>query len=205
MPFDTAGLQTLVAELRSKNVLFEPGLSDAEVSRVENTYDFNFPPDLRALLQFAVPISENFPNWRTGWISTPNWEWRGPKPTTSGHRLISIAEQLDLPAHGICFDIEHGDFWMDSWGARPEKLEAAFAIARKQIARAPKLIPIYAHRFLPCEPCESGNPIFSVHQSDIIYYGFNLASYFTNEFKMTAHELATNQPREIAFWSQLAG
>lgn len=202
---DTAYLQSLVDELHSRNVIFDRGLSDAEVSRIESTYEFRFPPDLLALLEFALPISEGFPNWRRGWIPIPITEWRDQTSTTRGHNLAPIHEQLDWPARGICFDIEHNDFWMDEWGAKPKNLDAAFALARKEIALAPKLIPVYSHRFLPSEPCDSGNPVFSVFQTDIIYYGFDLASYFANEFKTTRAELAATQPREITFWSKFAG
>lgn len=45
----------------------------------------------------------------------------------------------------------------------------------------PRLIPIYAHRFTPAAPSPSESPVFSVWQTDIIYYGANLLEYLTNE------------------------
>jgi hypothetical protein len=44
-------------------------------------------------------------------------------------------------------------------------------------AEAPKLIPLLGHRYLPADPCEAGNPVFSVYQSDVIYYGANLQDW----------------------------
>jgi hypothetical protein len=43
---------------------FDEGLSDAEVRRAEENYGVRFPPDLRALLQTALPLSFPFPIWR---------------------------------------------------------------------------------------------------------------------------------------------
>ncbi len=62
MPTDMEYLQTVVGELQSKGVTSEEGLSDDEVHQVERNYELKFPPDLRAFLQFAIPVSESFPN-----------------------------------------------------------------------------------------------------------------------------------------------
>src|SRR5207302_6554224 len=117
-----------------------------------------FPPDLRSFVQHALPVSGS-------WV-----DWRGCLEAT-------VRERLEWPADGICFDVEHAGFWLDDWGPRPERLEDAFAVVREQVARAPRLIPICSHRYLPDEPLMAGNPVFSVHQTDIIHYGFDLASY----------------------------
>lgn len=205
---DKAYLQLLINELQAKGVVFEQGLSDDEILQVERTYEFKFPPDLRALLQFALPISKGFPNWRRGWAANQIVDWgnvRNGRPAVTGHELVPIREQLEWIVKGICFDIERNDFWMSEWGPKPEDIQSAVAVARKQLTQVPKLIPVYSHRFLPSEPCISGNPIFSVYQTDIIYYGFDLASYFANEFKVTSPEWAATEARQIGFWSALVG
>jgi hypothetical protein len=56
----------LIELLDSANVVFLDGLTDAEVARVEKTYDFRFPLDLRDFLQTALPTGFAFPNWRSG-------------------------------------------------------------------------------------------------------------------------------------------
>lgn len=50
------------------------------------------------------------------------------------------------------------------------------------VAAAPRLLPIYSHRYLLAEPCRAGNPVFSVYQSDIIVYGTDLRTYLLHEF-----------------------
>ena len=59
---------------------------------------------------------------------------------------------------------------------------------KKEYKTKPKLIPIYSSRYIPESPKETGNPVFSVYQTDIIYYGFDLLSYFENEFKIKLPE-----------------
>jgi hypothetical protein len=175
----------LVDLLRQRGVVLEDGLTDAEVSKVESTFAFRFPPDLRDLLQNALPTSPKFPNWRS-------------------ESEESLRGRLDWPADGICFDIEHNGSWWEEWGPEPDDLSAAFEIARQHIAEAPTLIPIFSHRYIPDEPYAAGNPVFSVYQTDIIYYGVDLANYFANEFSSPReYELPNlDSVRRIRFWSR---
>jgi hypothetical protein len=74
----------------------------------------------------------------------------------------------------LAFDIENNGFWNQEWGEKPSGLEVALATAKRCFAAAPKLIPLYSHRYLPAEPVSAGNPVLSVYQADIIYYGRDL-------------------------------
>jgi len=66
------------------------------------------------------------------------------------------------------------------------------------------LIPIYSHRYIPSRHCEINNPIFSVHQTDIIYYGENLEEYFKVEFKDKEHkDIDFDSIKHIDFWTDL--
>lgn len=176
------------------DVEFEDGLTESEVEACESRYGFIFPPDLRALLQSALPVGI-----QGGQDSFPNWRQRND---------VQILDRLDWPFEGLAFDIEHNDFWWPTWGLRPERLEEAIEIARGQVSAAPRLIPICSHRYLPESPCEAGNPVFSVHQTDVIYYGCDLWDYIRNEFG--PHELHwqhsaadENGPRIIEFWTDM--
>src|SRR6266852_8356929 len=144
---DPAYLELVTATLRDSGVSLDRGLSDREISDTENLYGFVFPPDLRDLLEFALPVGEQFPNWRNG----PEQKLR---------------ERLAWPADGICFDVEHNAFWLPSWGPRPETLDAAVAVTRTALAAVPVLIPVYSHRYIPAEPMVAGNPVYSVYQTD---------------------------------------
>ncbi len=76
----------------------------------------------------------------------------------------------------MAFDIENNGFWLEAWGPKPEVLSDQLRIAKEHYDQAPKLIPIFSHRYIPATPSEIGNPIFSVYQTDIIYYGYDLLS-----------------------------
>jgi hypothetical protein len=187
-----ASMEKLVAALRNHGIEFESGLSPGEFATIESIYGFSFPPDLREFLELGLPISDDFPNWRTG--------RRAPTGKTD-----EIAGLLDWPARGMCFDIENSGFWLRDWGPRPDNLEDSLRIARAAVEKAPRLIPVFSHRFLPAEPGSAGNPVLSVYQTDIIYYGDDLVSYFANEFKL---DLSTGKngneiPRRIRFWNDI--
>jgi hypothetical protein len=173
--------------LASSGVRFEPGLTDAEFLRIERQYRFQFPPDLREFLSIGLPVSSPWLDWRS-------------------EDDASIRERLALPLDGICFDISQNSFWLDEWGTKPSDMAAAFEVARRAVADAPILIPICSHRYVPAVPCEAGNPIFSVHQTDIIHYGADLMEYLQNEFSYyfgRTEFSITRIPRRIAFWSRL--
>lgn len=106
---------------------------------------------------------------------------------------------------GIEFDVEQG-LWLRRWGRRPHDLTKATALVRAEFATWPKLLPIYSHRFLASEPCRAGNPVFSIVQTDIIYYGSNLGNYLLNEFipGSAGESLNYEQVQRVDIWSDFA-
>jgi hypothetical protein len=181
-------LQQCKSLLKRANIVLAPGMSSEEIVAVESRFGMRFPPDYRALLMDVLPISGNFVDWRRG-------------------DPIAIQRQFAWPYEGICFDIEYNAFWLPEWGPRPINLTDAFAIATHAVQQAPVLIPIFGHRFIPATPSESDNPIFSVYQTDIIYYGRNLLEYLENELSLAAFGKQRYQISEpvkvIPFWSHL--
>jgi hypothetical protein len=165
-------------------VLFHSGLSNSEVEDTEHRFDFRFPADLRSFLQHAMPVSRGFPNWRDG-------------------SKADLEDVLDWPIEGILFDVEHNNFWLSSWGARPLEREQAISLAGAHLRTAPRLIPIYSHRYIPSEPLSAGNPVFSVYQADILRYRSSLASCLAAEFGVAAPEPLASFPRRIRFWDEL--
>lgn len=155
---------TIIEVLREEHgVACDDGLSDAELHACECEFDIRFPDDLPGFLKCALPVADRFPDWRNG-------------------SREDLRSWLDLPVEGILFDVEQNDFWLPEWGDRPKELDLAKDVVRQLVASAPKLIPIYAHRVIPDCPTNAGNPVFSVHQTDIICYGCDLREYFIHEF-----------------------
>jgi hypothetical protein len=181
-------MESVISALKDREITIEHGLTAEECAATERRYGFSFPPDLREFLSCGLPVPEDFPNWRTGKIQRS-------RTTTE------ISELLDWPCEGMCFDIENNEFWMPDWGPRPSDLPEAFQLARRMVRQAPPLIPVFSHRFLPAEPPTEGNPVLSVWQTDIIYYGPDLISYFAEEFDLPAEHCrnSARDPRRIRF------
>jgi hypothetical protein len=178
--------------MRTKGVEFQRRLHPDEIDSIQRRFKFQFPPDLRMFLQTDLPVKNSkagssFPNWRDD----------------SELGIFRMYDWLDSPLDGICFDIENNRFWRDDWGEFPVNMYEAFSIARRKVAQTPLLIPIFGHRFIPAEPAIMGNPVFSVSQTDIIYYGCDLASYLHHEFGVPLPEWAAKTPRHIEFWSDI--
>ncbi|WP_437743203.1 hypothetical protein WME73_48985 [Sorangium sp. So ce302] len=166
-------------------VTIAPGLTEPEIDRAESVIGARFPPDLCSFLSEGLPVGERFPDWR--------------EPDST-----EVRRRLDWPFEGIAFDIEHNVFWLDAWGARPSELPEALQIARTAVAEAPRLIPVAGHRYIPAEPALAGNPVFSVYQTDIIYYGDDLATYLRREFRRPPRvDAVSGGARRIRFWSEL--
>jgi hypothetical protein len=180
-------LNSIRIALETSGVVFAPGLTAEEVKRAEKRFQICFPEDLRRLLMFALPTGRDFPNWRD--LDDP-----------------ALGKFLSWPLLGLWFDVQHNQFWRSEWGVKPVDADAAYELLRSRIESVPKLIPIFGHRYMPDRPGESGNPIFSVYQTDIIYYGCDLEAYLRREFcdgfGDRAHAIS-GECRQIEFWSSL--
>ncbi len=164
-----------------------PGLSSDEIASIEAQLGFRVPDDFAYLFQNLQDPGRVFFPW-------------------SEFDKRTYDESIAWVLHGIEFDIEKDNLWLERWGKKPDTLPAALEIARKDFATWPKLLPIYAHRFLAAEPCRSGNPVFSIMQTDIIYYGSDLPHYLLNEFVDRDYALHTQAQniRRIEIWSDFA-
>jgi hypothetical protein len=176
-------LASVVTSMTRLGVRFTAGLEVDELVGMERTYALQFPPDLGALLQYAVPVGDKFP------------DWRGPKR--------EVEKLLSWPLDGLLFDVERNSFWASSWGPRPTELSEALTMVREAFMGAPKLVPVYMHRYMPSEPAGVSNPVLSVYQSDIIRYANDLPSYLWKEFAVPLPLKATTTPIEVRFWDEL--
>lgn len=161
-----------------------PGLSDAEVDAVEHRWALVLPPDLRALLERCVPVGGRFVDWRDD---------------------DAVAERLAWPADGIASDVVRSGLWLRSWGDRPGDDAEALAVARAAVDAWPQLLPLYAHRYLVGDPPIIGNPVLSVYQSDIIFYGDNLADWFHRDFGFEAPVPSDGPDRDLGPLAELLG
>lgn len=183
-----------MSRLRARSVsLIDDGLSDDEFARVEETFGFRFADDHRAFLAAGLPVnspaagSQPWPDWRH-------------------HDHDELRSRLGRPADGVLFDVENNHFWAEAWGNRPDRVDQAIEIARRELARAPVMVPVYGHRYLPAGAGTYGHPVLSVWQTDIIYYGLDLADYIDREFAAAGphpDDASWNPQATVEFWKDL--
>lgn len=159
------------------------GVTPAELNAIEKELGFLLPPDFRFLFQNVSDPDEVLFPW--------------------GNFDKKLYEQyIDRVWDGLKFDIQNNDIWLKRWGKQPGTLDEAFTVAKADFMEWPRLLPISGHRFLAAQPTLPDNPIFSVWQTDIIYYGANLAEYLVNEF--IGGWQPVNPVRQIDVWSDFA-
>jgi hypothetical protein len=164
----------------SNQQIWAAGYSQGELDDAQAKYGLTFPPDLLALLLERRPVQ--------------GYDWRSDDD--------QIRAMLKWPLEGLLFDVENDELWWPEWGLRPGTQGARAEVVAAVVGSAPKLIPLVSHRYLPAEPNEAGNPVFSVYQSDVIYYGVDLVDYFEREFG-GANRPFPHPAKRIPFWSEL--
>lgn len=162
-----------------------PGLTEEEIIQVEQQWSVRFPPDYRLFLARLHTVNHPI---------TLEDERRSQFPATypAFHNWLTeterIQRQMDLLLEGILYDIERG-MWCASWGSRPATLQAQQAHVRALYEQAPRLIPLrFPFAFLLGEPVQSGNPVFSVFNTDMIVCHSDLYHYL-------CHFVGIEQPR----------
>jgi len=160
---------------------WSPGYTQAELDAAQERYCVRFPPDLVALFLERQP--------------TLGYDWRVEDDR--------IRQMLAWPFEMLMFDVEHGSWWLD-WGERPASAGERREVVSQFLGQAPALIPLYSHRFIPEAPRLPGNPVFSMHGFDTIYYGSDIQNYFAREFGDQRKIAVGKIGRRIPFWSDLA-
>ncbi|KAF7828579.1 uncharacterized protein G2W53_019743 [Senna tora] len=191
--------KSLIESLRWSNIAVAEGLSDSEISSIESSFNFCFPPDLRSILQQGLPISPGFPNWRS----------------SSAQQLQIL---LNLPVFSLLRRVSKNNFWHASWGPPPEaEAESegrggALDTARRFLRDVPILVPIYRHCYIASSPNLAGNPVFYVdHEGDVRVLSYDLSGFFREaEFLSENGEYwdepvwAARTARRVEFWSDVA-
>jgi hypothetical protein len=154
------------------------GYTQAELDRAQRRFGLTFPPDLVALRKRPVE----------------GHDWTDD---------AAIRRALDWPFKGLLDSVERGMLWWPEWGKLPSSTRVREQVLREVVSHAPKLIPLIAHRYIPEQPYESGNPVFSIFYTDAIYYGANLKDYFEREFTGWHCRPWPTQIKYIPFWSDL--
>jgi hypothetical protein len=184
------------------------GLSESQITGLERRWGCTFPKDYRLFLRTLHATDR--PMKGLGYTSGNSIEaierpgfynWL----TEQG----AIRNAVEGEFEGLASDVEHY-LWFPKWGKRPEKTEDRWHEFRKIFESAPKLIPIFGHRFLLSDESGAGSAVLSMHHSDIIVHAANLRDYLLTEFaELFSHEnfkLGADmdqiypQLRKVPFW-----
>lgn len=185
--FEKLAIRRIKRILTNAGITFEKGLSNEEFQKIESVYGIVFPPDLKSIYRNFLPISNQFYNWRD----------------FSDENIEKIKRRIYCPINGILFDIEKSDFWIKDFGEKSGSITIDLENVKKYMEKnIPILIPIFGHRYISSYPCEVNNPVYSVVQTDIIYYGDNIYEYFEVEF--ANKKLSKKAKKYIPFWGEIA-
>lgn len=172
--------------LKAKKITFENGLTFDEIVQIEKIYEIVFPKSLRDFLMTALPVSKGFYNWRN--------RDRG--------NIEYIKNMINQPISYIN-DMPEEVYWCEDWGEEPEDEDNFKSEVKKRLRTAPKLVPIFSHRYMP-SISNVNPPIISVHGVDIIYYGKDIEEYFKVEFgEKDQSTIEFKNIAPIPFWSDI--
>ncbi|XP_052203795.1 uncharacterized protein LOC127809133 [Diospyros lotus] len=180
--------KNVIDHLKACHIPVEKGLTDGDFEAVESTLGFTFPPDLRSILQEGLPVGRSFPNWRSS-----SWQ--------------QLGILVNLPILGLSKEVSRNNFWVGSWGEKPREVEEAMKLANGFLKKAPVLVPIYGHFYIPLVPSLAGNPVFYVTGGDVRVWSFDVAGFFQEvDFGrvLKAPAWAATEARRVAFWTEVA-
>lgn len=148
----------IINHMKETGVCFSSGLTNDTVKKIEDIYQIRFPDSLKDFYLTALPISvvnAKFPKWND----------------FSPENVSYIRQLMSAPYHWLKHDIERG-FWLSSWDGKT--IDELFA-------NAPKLIPIYSHRYVPMLN-HANPPVISTVGRDTVCFGVSLEDYLLREF-----------------------
>jgi hypothetical protein len=180
----------ILGMLKKKKYDVLPGMKIGQINAVENTYGITFPTSLADFYSCGVPMPKaplsDFPDWNN----------------LDPQNISDIKKRISAPIDNLRYAVKK-DFWINAWGERPENDKDALAIFDSLAEKAPKLIPIYSHRYIPLIEGVDDPPIISAAGRDIIYYGCNLSDYMNREFVSTKTPIDPDKIISIPFWSDI--
>ncbi|XP_021729550.1 uncharacterized protein LOC110696514 [Chenopodium quinoa] len=192
--------KTVITSLKTSNIHVAAGLTNDEITTVESAGHLTFPSDLRSILSEGLPVGPGFPNWRSS--------------STYQLRLLTA-----LPIISLSQEVSRNNFWVPSWGPRPTNEDQAQSLAQHFLSKAPSLVPVFRHCYIPAEPNLAGNPVFYVHGSDVRLLSADVGGFFKEtEFwrkdcvwrtrrsnnKNNTTPAWAQEARRVEFWTEAA-
>jgi len=172
-------LLKIIKQMKEAGVCFSSGLTNDTISKIEEIYEIRFPDSLKAFYSTALPIS-------VGNTKFPEWNDFSPE------NILFIRQLIRAPYQWLKQDIERG-FWLSIWDGKT---------ADELFLNAPKLIPIYSHRYVPMLK-HSDPPVISTVGRDTVCYGASLEDYLLREFCNGGTSFEKTEVPYIPLWSDI--
>ena len=126
------------------------------------------------------------------------YNWRGFSPENITH----IKQIMSRPFEAFKNEADSIE-WCEKWGKKPTDTAERNKALCHLIESAPKLIPVFAHRYIADTQLKV-TPVFSVCGTDIIIYANDLESYLHIEFcKGTSDIESVRKSDYVTFWSDI--
>jgi hypothetical protein len=205
------------------------GISLAELEQAERLAGQTFPPDYRLFLTTlgstspGLLVPSQVEHSMETLVEIPGFlDWRKDKE--------DIVTRIEDVASGIWWDVEVNvhtpadakeavckgrdesrppAFWFSSWGDCPASTNQRRRRIEQIVDAAPRLIPIIGNRYLLNAANESGNPVLSVHQTDILYWADSLRDFLLRDLAVVLPAASRPQGppvgdvRAMPFWGEL--
>ena len=175
--------------LKNNGVKFSKGLLQDEIDEIEKIYEIKFPKSLCEFYKQGFPVSADdnrFPQWMN----------------FSDENISKIKKRIYAPYEWLLKYVKIG-FWVPQWGETKESNDEKIQKYLEIITDAPKLIPLYSHRYMPVLDGVDNPPVISTVGRDTIIYGGNLYEYLRNEFGNRGDFFVKQNHINIPFWSDV--
>ena len=151
----------IIKLLKDKGIKFDAGLTQSELEKIYEIYKIKFPLSLKSFLTTALPVSDGFCDWRD--LSSGNIM----KIKNTMQHFYEFVKSASFEEY-----ISNSTYSLDQWCkiSREQRVEVVAELYRN----APKIIPVYSHRFMPGINDDNDLPVLSIYYDDIVYYGRNL-------------------------------
>ena len=175
-------MKKIIRRLKLKGFHFEKGLSNEEFDKIEKTYNFIFPTEIREFLSYGMPTGKYFYNWRD--FSEENIE-----------KINGFQKNIE---DAFIFDFEHNDLagdFKDKFPKAKDEKELKKCVL-DYLHASPKLIPFYAHRCF--FDGLDDMPMVSFQQpTDSPICGINFVDFVEREFFNKHKETSKEEDEQI--------
>ncbi len=160
------------------------GMTDEQIDQVQEKYSITFTPEHREFLRILHTIDRKAKVYEDDAIEEGSFVEQ-PFFRNWLEDEEDIRWALKAVHDYISEDITRSAFWLNSWGAKPDTAEERIRIFNELYAKAPKLVPVHAHRYQVADLSLEKRPVLSILGTDVVYYGSDFRYYLLNE--MAAH------------------